>query len=626
MKVDNLSDFEDVSKYYKHMIEFAKKLKPNSVPVAALEYIRCLSVNDLSTKNYYRAFANNLSLYISQLHERSLGISEEELLETAFDDFKGIETFKGKKEELSILDKKRHIRNALAHADYTIEFSDAYEMSKPGKEVKIIAANNPMIRIDNDYISGKIPYEELFNIAEKYKLAFEKVKMQGISMILYPPLKKVKSTDDLVGGTKFVRVFQREKGKGLSYNKFKYNFFKTFKVPKEEQAYLSEILDEERTKNLDKDFDFEEESLSEESKEFMKTYVNYIGLLAFKKDEKAEDALNNVLIPYLTKTLSILNITTLPNLFFYINDINARAYLMHEEGASNAQIAQKFVSETNQMLYAISRLSYEAPFVYSNNLLGYAYYCFGFVRETNENFDRNIFDFYDIKNLEGVKAKLTDRNGNVTEVDIYEEVNPREKAERRLTGVKAQMDNIRKERENKNKIKNDLNNPKNKNPKKKEILESLKEWFDKIAHKEYSLAVDEANIEIERDSADDVDYKDTVTFFRHLRNSMAHGNYDVRYGNFSSLENIEFTFRDHDEDTDSLYEVTVTAKKLEEIIHGFEEKVLNGRFNMMNAEIAMTELLNPALRKRKINLSDISNYFNEERRKMVKSDKDKKKE
>ena len=626
MKVDNLSDFKDIIKYYNHMIEFAKRLNPKAPPFVAIDYIKNFSSNDLSPKNYYRAFANNLSLYISQLHERSLSISEEELLEATFDDFEGIETFEGKKEELSILDKKRHIRNALAHADYTIEFDRVYEVSKPVQEAKIYLATEPMIKIDNDYISGRIKFDELLNIAEKYRLAFAKITTRGLFTGVFDPnINKAKTTDDFINGLRKYRVVQKEKGKGLSYDKFKYNFFKKFKIPKESQMSFIKAFDAAREKDYSKDLDFEEESVTEETKSFIKQYIDYVGFSRFKRDYDVQLALNDILSPYLTNTVAINNITALPNLFFEMNDINTRAYFMNKSGASNSQMVNAFSLETGNLADSIIKLSYEAPFLYANNLLGYAYYCFGFVRETNENFDRSIFDFYDIKNLEGVKAKLTDRKGIVTEVDIYEEVNPREKAERRLTGVKAQMDNLRKEKANKTKIETDLQNPKNKNPRKKEILESLKEWFNKFTHKEQELALQESLLESERDLADDVDYKDTITFFRHLRNSMAHGNYDVNYGDFSDSENVEFTFRDHDEDTDSLYEVTVSAKKLEEIIHGFEEKVLSGRFNLMKAEISMMEFLNPALRNRNINLTDISEQFNAERRKMKEEKDDKKK-
>ena len=63
MKVDQLSDFNEVIKYYKEILNLSKKLNPRTSHQDIPSIISHLTFNNYSELSYYRVMCNNISLF-----------------------------------------------------------------------------------------------------------------------------------------------------------------------------------------------------------------------------------------------------------------------------------------------------------------------------------------------------------------------------------------------------------------------------------------------------------------------------------------------------------------------------------------------------------------------------------
>ncbi len=183
---------------------------------------------------------------------------------------------------------------------------------------------------------------------------------------------------------------------------------------------------------------------------------------------------------------------------------------------------ESFINAMNEKINEMIKYSYQAPMIYANNLLGMSYYMLDYTREVNEQSGKNYFDYYNIKNLDEIEANIEDKKGNKKKVPI--EFNPLDKIKNRLNDVDNEINKLKKEEEIKENTQRNLENPKNKNPKKQAIIEAINEWMQNYPEKETELLEKKSNIKKE-------------------------------------LE---------DEKTKSVYSVELTSKQLEKILQGFK--------------------------------------------------------
>ena len=95
----------------------------------------------------------------------------------------------------------------------------------------------------------------------------------------------------------------------------------------------------------------------------------------------------------------------------------------------------------------------------------------------------------------------------------------------------------------------------------------------------------------------ETNYTDYSEFFRHLRNSIAHGNYTIDYNKAlhkKDLSKIEYTFIDYPEGEHEIpeFKVKLTANKLLKIINGIQTRVNTQLSNEAKIEqIANTDFI-----------------------------------
>ena len=610
MKIEKLNDFNQVIKYYKEILKFAKDLRPNISKSELKKFMTEFDVNNVGEFSYYRVLCNNISLFISQVHEKTLEMDDEQLLGSSFDKIKSINDIHGKNGEISLLEKKKQLRNCLAHAEYNLTFEGLEAVENEDAKLKGVAVKSIYIELENEYIKGKIPFDDILEFAEKYRDAYSYFQNNyEISFLIDSDALKMRTLDEYIEKARKVRIIPRKDEEGLPFEKFVYRFNKEYKIPKEERinsynmlVEWKKMLAERGGEKTFKTFELKEEKVLEDRKDFMKKYISYIGFKNFMNNRVALQAFNELLAPNLKGIVPLDNLIGITKTCHDIMEIKKvlgfalQGIYMKEEDIINP--IEKTVDE-------VVKYRYQGPMIYANNLLGLAYYCFDYSREVNENHEKELFDFYDIKNLDGITAKLVYEDGRETEETIVQKVNPREKAENNLNDVNTRLRKLKEEKTKKENTRNSLENPKNRNPNKERILKSIAEWMSTYPEQE-KACIEEQEIATKRvENSDDVVYEDSTNFFRHLRNSMAHGNYIINYHNFNDKNTITYLFKDYDEKANATYCVEITANQLEKIIDGFQQKINECSKEHIEGERLEKKLLEEALRGQCVSQSDI---------------------
>lgn len=621
MKIDQLKDFNEVVKYYDEVLDFARKIKqkPNNIRNVVEEIIKFERLYSLSTMAKYRILASNISLYISQVHERTKEIHDDDLLDAAFSEIESMNNIISKNNNISLSEKKRQIRNCLAHADYNLVLEDIESHDLSNELVKKATAviTRIYIEIENDFIKGKIPFEDLQKFAEKYKDAYSYMK-HGYDITFLLTLNhnyRIRTARDYLDNSKRIRITRKKDESEKSFEKFKYWFIRNNKIQKEEKAYIETILG--LIKQDFKSFNFQEEELRPETKELINKYIQYIGLNELLCNTYASKALDEI---NAANNEKMLPIDLLTGIVSTIDELKLQADLLCINPLGF--LDESVINILNEKVKELLKYSYQAPMIYANNLLGMAYYMFNYTREINEQSGQSYFNYYNIKNLDGIEAVIEDKKGKKKNMQI--EVNPLDKLNNLLNEVAGQINKLQEQKGKKESTKRNLENPKNKNPKKQEIIDAIDEWLNDYPEEEKKLLDKKRKIErdIESEKEKGINNKDSSDFFRHLRNSMAHGNYTIIYGDFNNLSDIKYIFKDEDEKTKSVYIVELTSEQLEKILQAFQLKVNECDKGYLDGKKMERDIIEYAVNVHQIGSEDVNQEIeNEELNTEEKGDK-----
>ena len=610
MKADKLNDFNEVIKYYEEILKFSKYLSPKVDIMPLINSFMGSNIGRLSEIQYYRVICNNMSLLISQLHERSLSISDDALEASTFQNIESINTLEGKEKELNLIEKKKQLRNCLAHAEYSLSFENPEKIDIPVEGGYAISVGEINVEVENQYIKGKIPFTDIMEFAQRYISAYGFMKgEQSIPIIINPNPKNARTAEQYVKKLRKIRIFPKQSNDGIPYDKFVYRFLKENKISELEERIWRNYFSEIKSKTSCKSFEQREEEIPENRKEFFKKYIDYVGLDTMKNSMFASLALSEVLAPNAENIVSVENLTGIPETILELIRQKQVMYIKLNEAIQNGSLSitagPTFLKQTQRIADGLRKYQYQAPMIYANNLLGMAYYCFDYSREVNEHEGKTLFNFFDMKNLNGIEAKLVKPDGTEENVDIEEEINPKQKAKNKLQDATSQLNNLIKKKKKQEELKKQLEHPKNKDPQKEEKLKDVNAWLDGYDENEAVMIQRKTELEEEEKSSLDIVCKDSTEFFRHFRNSLAHGNYTVIYGDFKKIDSIRYKFLDHDESTNSIYTIELSAVCLEKLIKGFQEKINESDREYLDAKKTEKTLLEKALKFCHIDVDDV---------------------
>lgn len=613
--VERLESFNSQIRYYKNMLKY---INNNQNPAI----VRKNEDTDIqnSLRNTINILINNinlLSLYIARFEEKS---SNTEQINEMLSSLQSVENIELIDENV---DKKKQIRNCFAHADFKI----CIDESKCEKTKGINGIYFPYfeeepfyLEIDNGKIKGKFAYTDFVEIAMKY-YEISSAENKLYNLFLLPKDLRVKNNSNI---DKVLSNFEKVElemfnNPNLSESdtlELFYNFATflriNFGIPKVEAEKINEHMLNRYKLLGDNDYRTNKVQIQNDAKELLKKYINFIGIGVW------DNKFNNQNRVGIVSDILILDGGN------YCNTMNAIVY-------SNL-LGGIYDDYSNEFYKLFMYLMFETPFLYHDMLLSYTNYCLGYAREVNQNNNNNeLFKFKDI-NLDGINPVFSnpeEKKEKVVEIFDEDLLNKKQSEEEYLySNLKLIATKMK------------LLNANNQNPNKSEIIDSINQKTEnidvnyvlsvisrKIVNEDSSLNLSEDEIlitlnglmkEYQNPTEEQNDvfnrfneillkyckkseksypisdlskklqninkelinkkivYKDSANFFRHMRNSLQHGNYSADYSkalDSKDFSKIVFTFIDKSKDKTINFKVSITAQRLCKLLEDFAKSV-----------------------------------------------------
>lgn len=228
------------------------------------------------------------------------------------------------------------------------------------------------------------------------------------------------------------------------------------------------------------------------------------------------------------------------------------------------------------------KLSFEGPLIYTDMLLGLLNYSAGYLKANNGN-EETLFEYHNLEGLEGISI-LIDNNEKKS---IQQGLSGDEKQRKLDLGIencKVQLRNIEERIKIEKKKISKLND---RNPKKEEMELQSRAIIEQKENEKKEVMSKIFRLSVRKDEYNE-DYSDYSQLFRHLRNSIAHGRYEIDYDRalkVSDFDKIRFTFYDYNEDNFDEekpdFKMVLSATQIMRIVNAVQKRV-NTQLNKEN--------------------------------------------
>lgn len=588
-KLTRLNDFNDVIDYYKKLLGIAKRVKPmkdftfsNEYKDDSFVYDRILINNiGIGIAQSFDYIEKNAPQNIDELILRELRFPDEQHKPEENEDI--IEDYVSSFEEafikimednnLTPFETLKQIRNALLHGNYSISFNSNSDEDKVeiirfngnDDNNKIIFYGNKEIQLRSSKLVGVLPYEETVSL---------------IDYIFYNIRSRC-----TIGKNEFTMADSRYISCENEY--FLQEYLKSIQsyyiIPrgKSNQGNIQQIISRipslkitlESMQRIDGTNLFEIQKIPEEEmkkrKKDIENFIRYVGKNNWKYfyiEGINEDLFDNIFQSRFNE-----NITTISISNSFCRVIN----LLNSADLYGIEIGTPLQKE-------MTKLSFEGPLIYSNMILGLLNYGCGYLK-ANSAEDYSLFEYHNLEGLEGVIPLIdNDRTASIQYGVSGEE--KQRKIALAIESYKAQLRGVNNEI---SRARRQINNLSEKNPNRERMkIELEKSIEEKLVKKEEIMnRIFSLSIRKEEYNEDYIDYSE---FFRHLRNSIAHGRYEIEYDRAlrcNNFDKIKFTFFDYNEDNieknNPDFKVILTASKIMKIMSGLQIRV-NSQLNREN--------------------------------------------
>lgn len=547
--LDKISDFDEVIKFYQRALNFSKTRLRSNINIEELKD-EAKEPTQEELISFFRAKVSSETLRIIQIEEQFYGVNA---INNAIDDFfRGNSILKSftvpEKQVNSENYKIRQLRNCLVHSMYEIR------ISKDGE--------NAYLYLNNGKIKGAIKFEDFAEIADKYTDWYNNFcQYENVGILSYDA-KSLEIPDKKKAINKFVRSFkisnQELSDKRIAtlkkwIDRMGIDTFKVTGKTKEEResqslaikTIISDMINSTAETKEDKRV-YEPIKVKGDSQLFGFLLIQL--QLYFNNSEMKSYIEDEDLKNKEQNTYSEQK-TELQNM------LNSKGQEIQKDKNPKIQMTEEEFSESlnsqeyrNAIKATLNLLSAKKPYVYSDTIMSLSYYIFNYIREIDRGRQEHFCDYINIEPT-GFKT-------------IYQEEG-REHVRKR---------NLPEEYD------------KETNPKKKEQIKTLmSKYGDEVV--------------------------DSSNFFSHIRNSIAHGWYQIdysKYYNTRNLDEIMFSFPTYDpKSRERDFEVQVSAKNLLNVIGKISEKI-NENINLsLDGKALETEVLREALVNQKVKTSDL---------------------
>ena len=546
--LDKISDFDEVMQFFERMLNFTKNKLRNNINIEELR-----SEAKEPTENELIAFyfinISSETLRIIQIEEQFYNVTAVNNEIDKF--FQGNSLLRGfqvpENQTTSENYKIRQLRNSLAHSMYEIRFS------KDGE--------NAYLYLNNGKLKGAIKFEDFVEIADKYTSWYNNFcQYKNVGILSYDSTC-LDIPDKKKAINKFVRSFKIN-NQGLNekriatlkkwIDKMGIDKFKTSSSNKKDQEMenlsINTMLSDMINCTAEKEDDIKVYKPIKEKCDLQLFGFLLIQLNLYFNNSEMQEYISDKDIQNREQENYSQQISDFQNFLDAKKDENVKKGISPEKLDLGEDISSDEYKQSIKTM--LSLLSAKKPFVYSDIIMSLSYYIFNYVREVDKGREQPICDYMNI-----------DTSGFKT---IFKEEG-REHIKKR---------NLQEEYE------------KETNPKKKEKIKKL-----------ISRYGNEVN--------------DSSNFFRHIRDCIAHGWYEIDYSKYYNTRNVDeimFSFptyypisRERD------FEVQISAKNLIKVIENFREKINEGINLSTEGHNIEIEALKDSLVHRKIKTSDLQN-------------------
>lgn len=591
-RLKKLGDFNNVLKCYKNMLHWAENMFSRTekfdadYPRMDISFVRFL-VNNTGV-----SIAQNFD-YIEKYMDKSVDI-DKVILEVLEKNPKIKRDFEKIMQDnnLNALETLKSIRNSLLHGDYELEFeNDAVTDYAFVENFPSISGNTNGIvvldsrfkvlindeKIDGRKVHGKIDMTYILSSVLEY--VYEQIRTEKTfkdsSVICqfgsekYRSLKNRAFLNGFLEELKYLRITAKKRlFKGnrediigiLKKSYIKSKKYEDIAV----QSIREQLIELEKTTGKN---GFEIEEIPKEESDIRKTrfkeYVEYVGYDRMEQLSQQPTIICNAIID---EVLGYLNgdvgISSVANLFA----VNVQKYATKRINANligNKENGIKFDDKFDKNL--LIRHLYESPLVYTSLLLGMMNYSCVFLKENNTNNGMNLFEYHNMTGFNNVKLTHDDTGCIKKNVDSTAK---KEALDKQIAIRLKQVSNLEADLEDLKKRITD------KNPKKHKFEEKRVEKSKRLENTKHIISI----LESRKMNCGET-YDDYTEFFRHIRNSIAHGRYTVDFSKAfkkRDFSKINFTFRDYNENNNSKtpnFEVNLSAGQILQIVQGIMDKV-----------------------------------------------------
>lgn len=547
--LDKISDFDEVIKFYQRALNFSKTRLRSNINIEELKD-EAKEPTQEELISFFRAKVSSETLRIIQIEEQFHGVN---VINNEIDDFfRGNSILKSftvpEKQVNSENYKIRQLRNCLVHSMYEIR------ISKDGE--------NAYLYLNNGNIKGAIKFEDFAEIADKYTDWYNNFcQYENVGILSYDA-KSLEIPDKKKAINKFVRSFkisnQELSDKRIAtlkkwIDRMGIDTFKVTGKTKEEResqslaikTIISDMINSTAETKEDKRV-YEPIKVKGDSQLFGFLLIQ---LQLYFNNSEMKSYIEDEDIKSKEQNTYSEQKTELQNM------LNSKGQEIQKDKNPKIQMTEEEFSESlnsqeyrNAIKATLNLLSAKKPYVYSDTIMSLSYYIFNYIREIDRGRQEQFCDYINI-----------DPTGFKT---IYQEEG-REHVRKR---------NLPEEYD------------KETNPKKKEQIKTLmSKYGDEVV--------------------------DSSNFFSHIRNSIAHGWYQIdysKYYNTRNLDEIMFSFPTYDpKSRERDFEVQVSAKNLLNVIGKISEKI-NENINLsLDGKALETEVLREALVNQKVKTSDL---------------------
>lgn len=550
-----IKEFNEVVETYKNYIMIYSNMRPDAnirIPVLLFTpatYAR-MTLNSVA----YNILCVNeeIDKYISKYNEKYINNLIKDAIEKVipFDNII-------KKEEMSNDETRKQIRNCFAHAHFSLienqpkENSEDFDLNNflikfENKKIKFILSYEQFIELENSFL------EIIMNIEDKTDI----ISIIPIKAIQFKNLNEIKKDLDLslLLNLRPKKTFVSQDIDQLVVNISNEIIEKGIPINRDTIITIKEKINALKKEGYNF-FDYKLEKYPEEAKNRI---INYIKLIRISKFNNIPQELKKEIITRSNRHFLYEN--------KFIVSPNDMLILLHHFNNIVAEDKQQLI-EKHFYYNCYKKQEYFSIFHTAEKMLELCYYVFNFSKETLEGYNDIGFNLY-FDNINGVKNILLSNSEWCKEIKSEEHIN------NKIKNVQQEIHSkIRTIKKCKKSVKN-LENPKNRNPKKKEILEEVQKNIIETYNKLKILREEEQKLLKElKENKNCEPYYDCTNFFRHLRNSLSHPArhrviYDDALKN-DDFEQLKYNFTDDE----GKFDVTISDKQLVTLINMMSKKI-----------------------------------------------------